>query len=68
MYQKDNCELKIDLVFKSNNFSALPDQFLIKPDNLIFESSFWEEVFFCWIKVILDKKDCLIPKKELGEF
>jgi len=62
MHKKDNCELKIDLVFKSNNFSELSDQFLNKPDYLIFESVFWEEVFLCWIKIILDEKDSAFPK------
>ena len=62
MYYQDNCELKIDLVFKSNNFSDLPDQFLTTPDNLIFQNSYWEEVFYCWLKIILDDKDCSFPK------
>ena len=62
MYQKDNCELKIDLVFKSNNLSDLSDKFINKSDNLIFEASFWEEVFCCWIKTILyEKKNFSFP-------
>ena len=55
MYQKDLYDLQIDLVFKCNDFSNLSDHFLNKPDNLIFESGFWEEVLLCWIKVILDE-------------
>ena len=61
MYQKDYCDLQVDLVFKCKKFSKLSDNFLIKPDNLIFESSFWEEAFLCWIKVILNEKDKSIP-------
>ena len=53
MYQKDNSELQIDLVFECNTFSDLSDHFQNKSDNIIFESGFWEEVFFCWIKIIL---------------
>ena len=44
MYQKDNFDLQVDLVFKCNNFSKLSGNFLNKPDNLIFESGYWEEV------------------------
>ena len=62
MYKKDNCELKIDLVFKSIDYSAFSDRLLLKTDNLIFESSFWEDVFLCWIKIILDEKDSSFPK------
>ena len=61
MNKKDNCELKIDLVFKSYDFSYLSDQFLDNSDNLIFESDFWEEVFLCWIKIILNQKDFIFP-------
>ena len=61
MYKKDNCDFKIDLVFKCNNFSNLSDFFLNKPDQIIFESVFWEEVFQCWIKIILDSKDTSFP-------
>ena len=57
MYQKDNCDLQLDLVFKCNNFSKLSDNFLNKTDNLIFESGYWEEVLLCWIKIILNEKD-----------
>ena len=57
MYQKDNCDLQVDLVFKCNNFSKLSDNFLNKTDNLIFESGYWEEVLLCWIKIILNEKD-----------
>ena len=57
MYQKDNLDLQVDLFFKCNNFSKLSDNFLNKTDNLIFESGFWEEVFLCWIKIILNKKE-----------
>jgi|TARA_B100000530_G_scaffold92515_1_gene56676 probable rRNA maturation factor len=61
MYQKDLYDLQIDLVFKCNDFSNLSDHFLNKPDNLIFESGFWEEVLLCWIKIILDEKDTSFP-------
>ena len=57
MYQKDNFDLQVDLVFKCNNFSKFSDNFLNKTDNLIFESGFWEEVLLCWIKIILNEKD-----------
>ena len=62
MSQKSNSRLQIDLVFKCNNFSDLSDNFLIKQDNLILKSDFWEEVFLCWIKIILEKKDSSFPK------
>ena len=61
MNKKDNCDLQIDLVFKCNNFSNLSDNLLNRLDKLILESSFWEEVLFCWIKTILDEKDTSIP-------
>ena len=62
MYQKDYCDLQVDLVFKCNNFFKLSENFLNKSDNLIFESSFWEEVLLCWITVILNGKDKSFPK------
>ena len=61
MHKKNNSNLQIDLVFKCNNFSNLSDYFLNKPDNIIFESGFWEEVFLCWIKIILYEKDTSLP-------
>ena len=60
MYQ-DYCDLEIDLVFKCNDFSNLSDNFLNKPDNLIFEASFWEEVLLLWIKIILVEQDNRFP-------
>jgi len=62
MSQEDNSELKIDLVFKCNKFSNSKYNFQNKQDNLIFESSFWEEVFSSWILIILDEEDSSIPK------
>jgi len=62
MSQKDNSELKIDLVFNCNKFSDSKYNFLNKQDNLIFESSFWEEVFSSWILIILDEEDSPFPK------
>ncbi|WP_041710542.1 rRNA maturation RNase YbeY [Prochlorococcus marinus] len=61
MYQKDNASLQIDLVFKCNDFSNLSDPFLYQPGNLIFESSFWEEVLLCWINIILSEKNTSFP-------
>ena len=61
MYKKDNCVPQIDLVFKCNNFSQLSGCFLNKPNNIIFKSVFWEEVFLCWIKIILDEKHSSSP-------
>ena len=61
MKKKDNFDFQIDLVFKCNNFSDLSDYFLNKPDQIIFESVFWEEVLLCWIKIILDEKETSIP-------
>ena len=61
MYKKDLYALQIDLVFKCNDFSNLSNHFINKPDNLIFESGFWEEVLLCWIKIILDEKDTSFP-------
>ena len=62
MYQKDNFEFEIDLVFKSNNFSHLSDEFLNNQNNDIFKSYFWEKVFLCWIQIILEQKDYSFPK------
>ena len=62
MYQKDNCDLKVDLVFKCNNFSKLSENFRNKTDNLIFKSDFWEEILLCWIKIILNQKDTYFQK------
>ena len=68
MYQKDLYDLQIDLVFKCNDFSNLSNHFINKPDNLIFESGFWEEVLLCWIKIILGEKDTSFPNfKEIIE-
>ena len=61
MYKKENCDLQIDLVFKCNNFSNSSVYFLNKLDHIILESVFWEEVFFCWTKIILDEKDASFP-------
>ena len=61
MYQKDNASLQIDLVFKCNDFSNLSDPLLYQPGNLIFESSFWEEVLLCWINIILSEKNTSFP-------
>ena len=61
MYKKDNFDFQIDLVFKCNNFSNLSNYFLNKPDQIIFEAVFWEEVLLCWIKIILDEKDTSLP-------
>ena len=61
MFKRDFCDLQIDLVFKCNNISNLSDNFLIKSDHLIFESSYWEEVLLIWIKVILEEKDTSFP-------
>ena len=61
MHKKDNPKFKIDLVFKCNNFSKLSNNFINNQDNLIFESTFWEEVFLCWIKIIIDQKKSLLP-------
>ena len=57
----DFSDLQIDLVFKCNNFSNFSDHFPNKSDNLIFESYYWEEVLFIWIKVILEEKDASFP-------
>ena len=57
MYKKHNCDLRLDLVFQSNNFSKISDYSLNKSDNLILQSSFWEEVLLFWIEIILEKKD-----------
>ena len=55
-------ELNLDLVFKSNQFPQLSSNFKNYKDKLIFKSSFWEKVFLCWIKSLLDKKDYSLPK------
>ncbi len=62
MCQKENSELQIDLVFKCNKFPYSSYNFQNKQDNLIFESSFWEEVFLNWMLIILNEKDSSFPK------
>ncbi len=61
MYQEDKIGLQIDLVFKCNDFSNLSDNFRNEPDNLIFEYTFWEEVFLSWIRIILEERDTSFP-------
>ena len=54
MIQEENSDLKLDLVFKlSNNFSSIKNK-LSQENKLIFQYSFWEKVFLCWIKLIKD--------------
>jgi len=62
MSQKDNIDLQLDLVFKYNKTNNLLKNFHNNPDNIIFETNFWEEVFFCWIKTIILEKDSSFPK------
>tara|TARA_Y100000589_G_C27051177_1_gene587348 strand:+ start:213 stop:755 length:543 start_codon:yes stop_codon:yes gene_type:complete len=62
MKDKNFSELNLDLVFKSNQFPELAYNFKNYKDKLIFESSFWEKVFLCWIKSLLEKKEYSLPK------
>ena len=62
MKENNFSELNIDLVFQNSNFPQLSDKFQNPNDKIIFEVSFWEKVFLSWIKIILKKKDCVLPK------
>tara|TARA_B100001029_G_C14824297_1_gene319432 strand:+ start:30 stop:572 length:543 start_codon:yes stop_codon:yes gene_type:complete len=61
MTEKYYCELNLDLVFGSSDFTFLSDNFHNSIDKLIFESSFWEKAFLCWIKIIIEEKDSSFP-------
>ena len=62
MKENNFSELNLDLVFISNDFPQLLDNFKNDKDKIIFESIFWEKVFLCWIKTLFEKKDCNLPK------
>jgi len=55
MTEKIISELKLDLVFKCNEFSQFSNKLKDSKNKLIFESIFWEKVFLSWIKIILKK-------------
>ncbi len=61
---KDNqiSQLELDLVLKISDFPKLSDNLQNARDKLILKSIFWEKVFLCWIKIILEKKNCSLPK------
>ena len=62
MKGKKISEIKLDLVFKCNDFSEFSNKFTDTKSRVIFESIFWEKVFLCWIKIILEKDNCSLPK------
>ncbi len=57
MTEKIISEINLDLVFKFNEFSQFSNELKDSKAKLIFESIFWERVFFSWIKIILKKDD-----------
>ena len=60
MNQKDNLDLTIDLVFKFCQNKNLIKSFN-NEDSLIFELSFWEEVFLSWINTIILENHSSFP-------
>jgi len=61
MKEKINSEINLDLVFQCNDFSKSLNKFEDTKSKLIFESIFWEKVFFTWINTILKKDDYELP-------
>ena len=62
MTEKIISEINLDLVFQCNDFSQFSNNFNDTKNKLIFESMFWEKVFFSWINTILQKDDYERPK------
>ena len=62
MKEKIISEINLDLVFQCNDFSQFSNKLKDTKTKLIFESIFWEKVFLSWIKIILKKNDCELPK------
>ena len=62
MTEKIISEIDLDLVFQCNDFSQFSNSFNDTKNKLIFESKFWEKVFFSWINTILQKDDYERPK------
>ena len=62
MTEKIISEINLDLVFQCNDFSEFSNNFNETKNQLIFESMFWEKVFFSWINIILQKDDYERPK------
>ena len=62
MTEKIIYEINLDLVFQCNDFSQFSNNFNDTKNKLIFESMFWEKVFFSWINTILQKDDYEGPK------
>ena len=62
MTEKIISEIDLDLVFRCNDFSQFSNSFNDTKNKLIFESKFWEKVFFSWINTILQKDDYERPK------
>ena len=62
MTKRNIYEINLDLVFQCNDFSQFSNNFNDTKNKLIFESMFWEKVFFSWINTILQKDDYEGPK------
>ena len=56
MNLKENIDIDIDLVFICSQSLKNLNDFNKKDNKLIFESSYWEEVFCKWIKIIIEEK------------
>tara|TARA_B100000902_G_scaffold390498_1_gene439502 strand:+ start:1381 stop:1923 length:543 start_codon:yes stop_codon:yes gene_type:complete len=55
-------KLNLDLVLKISDFPQLSGNLHNLNENRIFKYSFWEKVFLYWINVVLEKKNCELPK------
>jgi len=59
---KNNSQIEVDLVFKLSE--RIP--YLIKNktdiDIEIFDNQFWEKVFLCWLRIIIDEKKSYFQK------
>ena len=56
MKEAEIFNFEIDLVFKYSESIISLKNLKNKNDNLIFEHSFWEKTFLCWIKTIILEK------------
>jgi len=57
MKEKLISDINLDLAFHCNDFAHLSDKFHDPQEKIILEASFWENVFLCWINILLKKDD-----------
>ena len=62
MMGKENNKINLDLVFETSDFPLISKNLSDINDKLIFESSFWEKVFLCWIRVVIEEKNASFPR------